>query len=45
MGTLSAVDFLCDQKIFASKTFALIAIKHRWEPGLIELSQWNVILE
>ena len=45
MGTFSAVDFLCDQKISASKTFALIAIKRRWESGLTELSQWNVILE
>ena len=45
MGTFSTVVSLCNQKIFAFKTFALIAIKHRWKPGLIGLNQWNVIFE
>ena len=45
METFSTVVSLCDQNIFAFKNFALIAIKHRWQPGLIELNQWNVIFE
>ena len=45
MGTFSTVVSFCDQKIFAFQTFALIAIKHRWEPGLIELNYWNVIFK
>ena len=39
MGTFSTVVSLYDQKISTFKTFALIAIKRRWEPGLFELNQ------
>ena len=33
MRTFSTVVSLSDSKIFGLKAFALIATKHRWEPG------------